>query len=116
MPGVGPVLSQALLAGLPEIGRLTRKQVAGLLGVAPVNRDSGAVRGRRTIHGGRGQIRTVLYMATVTAIRCNPRIAAFYRSLRNAGKPPKLAITACMRKVIVTLNAMVRDQKMHITP
>ena len=106
-----PTLSQAILSGLPEIGRLTRKQVVGLVGVAPINRDSGVARGRRAIHGGRGRIRNVLYMATITAIRHNPRIAAFYKSLRDAGKPPKVAITACMRKIIVTLNAMVRDNR-----
>lgn len=116
MPGVGPVLSQVLITELPELGTLSRRQSASLVGVAPVNRDSGAVRGRRTIHGGRSTVRVPLYMATVAAIRCNPVIGAFYRRLRDAGKPPKVAITACMRKLVVTLNAMVRDNKPWTPP
>ena len=111
MPGVGPVLSQTILAEMPEIGQLTRKQIASLAGVAPINRDSGAFRGRRAIHGGRAYVRTVLYMATVAAIRCNPVVKHTYTALKQAGKPTKVAITACMRKIIVMLNAMVRDQK-----
>lgn len=111
MPGVGPVTSQTLIAELPELGALTRRQIAALTGLAPINRDSGAVRGRRHIQGGRNQVRTVLYMATLAAIRFNPGIRAFHQRLRQQGKLPKVAITAAMRKLIVTLNAMVRDQK-----
>lgn len=111
VPGIGPVNSQTLIAELPELGTLTRRQVASLVGLAPFSRDSGAFRGYRSIHGGRRQIRTVLYMATITAIRCNPNIKAFYDRLKDKGKKPKVAITACMRKLIVTLNAIVRDQK-----
>lgn len=111
VPGIGPVNSQTLIAELPELGTLTRRQVASLVGLAPFSRDSGAFRGYRSIHGGRRQIRTVLYMATITAIRCNPNIKAFYDRLKDEGKKPKVAITACMRKLIVTLNAIVRDQK-----
>lgn len=111
VPGVGPVTSQTLIAELPELGTLTRRQVANLVGLAPIARDSGAFRGYRSIHGGRRQIRTTLYMATITAIRCNPKIKAFHDRLRDEGKKPKVAITACMRKLIVTLNAIVRDQR-----
>ena len=111
VPGIGPVTSQTLIAELPELGRLTRRQVASLVGLSPFSRDSGAFRGYRSIHGGRRQIRTVLYMATVAAIRFNPKIKAFYERLKGKGKKPKVAIVACMRKMIVTLNAIVRDQK-----
>ena len=111
VPGVGPVLSRTLLAELPELGRLNRRQIAALVGVAPFNRDSGRMRGRRTVWGGRANIRATLYMATVAAIRVNPAIAATYRRLLKAGKPAKLAITACMRKLLVILNAMIRDQR-----
>jgi transposase len=110
MPGVGPVLSQMLLAGLPELGRLDRKQIAALVGVAPRNRDSGLLRGRRTIGGGRAAIRAVLYMGTLAAIRHNPAIRTFYRRLRIAGKMAKVALTACMRKVLTILNAMMKHQ------
>jgi transposase len=110
MPGVGPVLSQMLLAGLPELGRLDRKQIAALVGVAPRNRDSGLLRGRRTIGGGRAAIRAVLYMGTLAAIRHNPAIRTFYRRLRIAGKIAKVALTACMRKVLTILNAMMKHQ------
>jgi transposase len=109
VPGVGPVLCRTLLAELPELGRLNRRQIAALVGVAPFNRDSGTLRGRRTVWGGRARVRAVLYMATVTAIRVNPPIKAAYQSLRASGKPPKLAITACMRKLLVILNAIKRD-------
>lgn len=109
VPGVGPVLAQTLLSNLPELGSLTRKQIAALTGVAPMARDSGQFRGRRFIQGGRHAVRPVLYMATLAAIRCNPPIAAFHRHLKQQGKPPKLAVTACMRKLIVILNAIVRD-------
>jgi transposase len=109
VPGVGDVLSRTLLADLPELGRLTRRKIAALVGVAPFNRDSGTMRGKRTTWGGRHGVRAVLYMATLAAARRNPIIAALYQRLRAAGKPPKVALTACMRKLIVILNAMVRD-------
>jgi transposase len=108
VPGVGSVLAATLLAQLPELGHLNRKQIASLVGVAPLNRDSGAMRGRRMVWGGRGHLRAVLYMAVITAIRCNPAIMAFYKRLREAGKCPKVAITACMRKLLIILNAMVK--------
>lgn len=107
-PGVGPRLTSTLLAYLPELGRLNRKQIAALAGVAPFNCDSGTLRGRRTVWGGRAQVRSVLYMSVVAAIRCNEVIAAFYRRLRAAGKPGKVALVACMRKLLTILNAMVR--------
>src|SRR4051794_4832379 len=109
VPGVGPVSARTLLAELPELGSLTRRQAAALVGVAPFSRDSGKMRGRRTIWGGRAALRACLYMAAVAAARgSNPVIASFYRRLRLAGKPAKLALTACMRKLVVTLNAMLR--------
>jgi transposase len=108
VPGVGPVARATLLAKLPELGALTRRQIAALVGLAPMNRDSGQFRGRRSIRGGRAEVRTVLYMATVAATRCNPVIRAFHRRLKHAGKPPKVALTACMRKLLTILNAMVR--------
>ncbi len=108
-PGVGPILSISLLAGLPELGTLNRKKVAALVGVAPLNRDSGGYRGARSVWGGRGQVRAVLYMATVTAARTNPVIREFYERLIGSGKKPKVALTACMRKLLTILNAMMRD-------
>src|SRR3954447_26276365 len=109
VPGVGPVSARTLLAQLPELGSLTRRQVAALVGVAPFNRDSGKMRGRRAIWGDRAALRACLYMAAVAAVRgSNPAIAGFYERLRQAGKPSKLALTACMRKLVVTLNAMLR--------
>ena len=109
VPGVGPVSARTLLAELPELGSLTRRQAAALVGVAPFSRDSGKMRGRRTVWGGRAPLRACLYMAAVAAARgSNPVIASFYRRLRLAGKPAKLALTACMRKLVVTLNAMLR--------
>jgi len=109
VPGVGKVLSRTLLAQAPELGRLGRKQIAALVGLAPHNRDSGTHRGRRCIWGGRAQIRQVLYMSALAAIRCNPVISAFNARLRTAGKLPKVAIVACMRKLLTILNAMVRS-------
>ena len=109
VPGVGPVLATTLLALLPELGALDRKQVAGLVGVAPLNRDSGAFRGKRAVWGGRAAVRAALYMATLVATRHNPAVRAFYRRLCAAGKPKKVALTACMRKLLTILNAMVRD-------
>lgn len=109
-PGVGPVLATTLLAALPELGSLTRRQIAALVGVAPLNRDSGTLRGRRTVWGGRAQVRAVLYMSTVVAVRHNAIVAAFYQRLCAAGKAPKLALTACMRKLLTILNAMLKHR------
>jgi len=109
-PGVGNTLVYTLLADLPEIGDLTRREIAALVGVAPMNRDSGKLRGKRRIQGGRYTVRTVLYMATLSAITCNPVIKAFYGQLVAQGKHKKVALTACMRKFITMLNAMVRDR------
>jgi transposase len=107
--GVGEVTSRALLAELPELGRLNRRQIASLVGVAPFNRDSGRLHGPRSIRGGRASVRCTLYMAAFSAARCNPQLRPFYERLRRAGKPFKVAITACMRKLLTTLNAMIRD-------
>ena len=111
VPGVGPVLSCTLLAFLPELGTLNRKEIAALVGVAPLNRESGTLRGRRTVWGGRAYVRAVLYMATVAALRCNPAIRKFYKRLCEAGKPKKVAITACMRKLLTILNAISNSRK-----
>lgn len=110
-PGVGKTTAQMLIAQLPELGRLTHKQIAALVGVAPFNRDSGTLRGQRTTWGGRHSVRAALYMATMSAIRANPPIKAFYERLRERGKPGKVAMTACMRKLLIVLNAMLRDHK-----
>ena len=110
VPGVGPILSLSLLAGLPELGTLNRKQIAALVGVAPLNRDSGTFRGKRLVWGGRAAIRAVLYMGTLAATRCNPIIKTFYQRLIAAGKPQKVALTACMRKLLTILNAMVTNR------
>ncbi len=107
-PGVGPVLSVTLLADLPELGKLNSKQISALVGVAPLNRDSGAFKGRRAIWGGRAGVRSILYMSAMSAIRFNPVIRLFYQRLRAAGKVYKVAVTACMRKLLVILNAMIR--------
>jgi transposase len=115
VPGVGPVLSATLLSQLPELGSLNRKQIAALVGVAPLNRDSGQFRGKRCIWGGRASVRCALYMATLVATRFNPTIAAFYHRLRIAGKEHKVALTACMRKLLTILNAMARDHT-HWSP
>jgi transposase len=109
--GVGPVLSATLLAGLPELGRLDRKQIAALVGVAPFNQDSGTWQGKRMIWGGRAPVRTALYMATLSAVHSNPVLEGFYRHLLAAGKRKKVALVACMRKLLTILNAMVRDQR-----
>lgn len=108
VPGIGPVSSSTLLAGLPELGTLNRRQIAALVGVAPFNRDSGRLRGKRTVWGGRARVRAALYMATLVATRFNPLIRAFYRRLCAAGKPKKVALTACIRKLLVILNAMLK--------
>lgn len=109
-PGIGPVAARTLLFDLPELGGLNAKQIAKLVGVAPLNRDSGRQHGPRMIWGGRATVRTALYMATLSALRCNPVIKAFYGQLVQAGKPKKSALVACMRKLLVILNAMVRDR------
>ncbi len=108
VPGVGKVVSSTILIELPELGSLNRRKVAALVGVAPLNRDSGTMRGRRTVWGGRAKLRSTLYMAALVASRCNPIIAAFYQRLVNAGKAKKVALVACMRKLITILNAMMR--------
>jgi transposase len=112
VPGIGPVMSRTMLAELPELGLLNRKQIAALVGVAPFNRDSGRLRGHRTIWGGRAPVRTALYMAALVATRWNPVIRAFYQRLRTAGKAPKVALVAAMRKLLTIVNAMVH----HGTP
>ncbi len=109
--GIGPIASATLLATLPELGRLTRRQIAALVGVAPIANDSGTTRGRRRVQGGRFETRRVLYMATLTAAKHNPAICTFYQRLVAAGKLPKVALVACMRKLLTTLNAMVRTNK-----
>jgi transposase len=108
VPGVGPIVTLTLIAELPELGQLNGKQIAALVGVAPFNRDSGRWRGKRTILGGRAEVRRVLYMAAVVAARRNPVVGAFYQRLVEAGKPKKVALTACMRKLLLILNAMIR--------
>ena len=110
VPGVGPVASSVLLVELPELGRLNRRQIASLVGVAPHNRDSGSFRGKRSVWGGRAQVRSTLYMATLVATRFNPVIKSFYTRLCEAGKPKKVALTASMRKLLTILNIMVRDR------
>lgn len=117
VPGIGPNTSLALLAELPELGSCSRQQVAALVGVAPINRDSGKSRGVRTTWGGRTTVRTALYMATLSAIRHNTKIKPYYQRLRDAGKRAKVAIVACMRKLLCILNAMLREQTTwQITP
>lgn len=109
VPGVGEVTSQQLLASLPELGQLNRRQIAALVGVAPLNRDSGTLLGQRSVWGGRAPVRAVLYMAALSASRFNPVIRAFYQRLRERGKPVKVALTACMRKLLTILNAMIKN-------
>ena len=110
-PGIGPVVSSVLLAQLPELGVLNRSQISALVGVAPLNRDSGTLRGKRKVWGGRASVRAALYMAALVATRYNPVIKAFYQRLLQAGKPKKVALTACMRKLLTILNVMMRDQR-----
>ncbi|MCH7713746.1 MAG: IS110 family transposase [Chloroflexi bacterium] len=110
-PGVGPILSMTLLSDLPELGVLNRGEIAALVGVAPFNRDSGTLRGKRKVWGGRSQVRAVLYMATLVATRFNPVLRDFYQRLCAAGKPKKVAITACMRKLLTILNVMVKHNR-----
>lgn len=112
VPGVGDVTAHTLIAELPELGQLDRRRIAALVGVAPLNRDSGTFRGRRMIGGGRASVRCVLYMAAVSALRCNPVIATLYQRLVAAGRPGKVALVAAMRKLLVILNAIVRDGRL----
>jgi transposase len=112
VPGVGPALTFSLLADLPELGTLSGKQIAALVGVAPLNRDSGRWQGKRVVWGGRAHVRAALYMPTVVAVRWNPVLREFYQRLVTAGKPKKVALIACMRKLLVILNAMLK----HKTP
>jgi len=117
-PGVGPILSRTLIGELPELGTLPRKQIAALVGVAPLARDSGTLKGKRLVWGGRAPVRAALFMAALVGTRCNPVIRVFYARLRAAGKPPKVALTACMRKLLTILNAMVRTNTTwrHLAP
>jgi transposase len=108
VPGVGPVLCATLLAGLPELGRLNRREIAALVGVAPLNHDSGTLRGRRTVWGGRANLRAALYMGTLVGVRYNPVLRLLYRRLLERGKAKKVALVACMRKLITILNAMLK--------
>lgn len=112
VPGIGPVLTTTLLANLPELGTLTHKQIAALVGVAPLNRDSGTLRGKRTVWGGRAQVRAALYMAAIVAARFNSVICGFYQRLCAAGKAKTVALVACMRKLLTIVNAMLK----HRTP
>ena len=112
MPGVGPGLSRTILAELPEMGTLSARQLAALVGVAPLNRDSGTLRGKRLIWGGRAVVRTALYMAALAATKWNPIIKAFYQHLLASGKAKKVALVACMHKLLTILNAMLK----HRTP
>lgn len=109
VPGVGPVTAHTLIAELPELGQCNRKEIAALVGVAPYNHDSGKHRGRRSINGGRGTVRSVLYMATLSSLRCNPVIREFYDRLLDAGKLKKVALVACMHKLLRILNAMLKN-------
>jgi len=110
VPGIGNTIARTLIAELPELGRLDRRRIAALVGVAPINRDSGTLRGRRSIAGGRGSVRAALYMGVIVAIRHKLPLNDTYSRLRKAGKAPKVAIVACMRKLITQLNAILRDQ------
>lgn len=111
VPGIGGVTAHTLIADVPELGALTRRQIAALIGVAPLSRDSGTLRGRRMIAGGRPAVRRVLYMAALVAVRYNPVIAAFYTRLTATGRPKKVALVAAMRKLLTILNAVIRDQR-----
>ncbi len=115
LPGVGPVVTRSLIAYLPELGTLPQKKIAALVGVAPLNRDSGKLRGKRIIWGGRGHLRSLLYMAALVGVRHNPILRSFYDKLLQAGKAKKVALTACMRKILVTLNAMIRKDTLWCT-
>ena len=110
VPGVGKVVSTTLLIELPELGQLNLRKIAALVGVVPLNRDSGTLRGKRTVWGGRAKLRAVLYMAALVGVRRNPVIAAYYQRLLNAGKAKKVSLVACMRKLLTILNAMIRSK------
>ena len=110
VPGIGPALTTTLLANLPELGKLTHKQIAALVGVAPLNHDSGTLRGRRPVWGGRAQVRAALCMGAIVAARFNPSIRAFYQRLCAAGKAKKVALVACMRKLLTIINAMLKNR------
>jgi transposase len=116
IPGIGPGVARTLLGELPELGTLDRGEVAALAGVAPLNQDSGQRRGKRRTWGGRASVRAALYMAVVSAIRCHPTIKPFYARLREAGKPPKVAMVACMRKLLTIANAVLRDGVLWAPP
>lgn len=116
VPGVGPVVAVTLLAELPELGKLSRKQISALVGVAPLNHDSGTMHGKRAVWGGRGHVRAVLYMAALVAARCNPVVQPFYTRLVAAGKPKKVALTACMHKLLVILNSIRRTGRSWCHP
>lgn len=116
VPGVGPVMARTMLADLLELGTLNRRKISALVGVAPMNRDSGTFKGRRSIWGGRAKVRSVLYMCALTAIKYNPKIKAFYQRLVNAGKTFKVAITACMRKLLIILNTMIKNGTCWVPP
>ena len=109
VPGIGPVCTRTLLLDLPELGTLSRQRLAALLGVAPLNRESGTLRGSRTIWGGRAHVRATLYMSALVAVRYNPVLKTFYNRLRAAGKAAKVALTACMRKLLTILNARLKS-------
>ena len=109
--GVGAIVATEIIADLPELGSLSAKQIAALAGLAPYNRDSGTLRGKRVISGGRSSVRRILYMATLVAMRFNEQIKIFYERLCNAGKPKKVAMTACMRKLLIVMNAMVKNNE-----
>jgi len=109
-PGVGSMVCTTLIGFLPELGTLDRRKIAALVGVAPFNCDSGVRKGKRAVRGGRAHVRSVLYMSVLTGIRCNDRIRSFYQHLREQGKPAKVALVACMRKLLTILNAMIRDR------
>ncbi len=116
VPGIGPVVSVTLLADLPELGVLGRKQIAALVGVAPLNRDSGTLRGKRTIWGGRSTVRAALYMAALVGTRHNPVLGALYTRLLTAGKTKKIALTACMHKLLTIINALLKHRTRWATP
>lgn len=116
VPGVGPIVSSTLLGELPELGTLTHKQIATLVGVAPLARDSGQLRGKRMVYGGRASVRTALFLAALSGRRWNPQLRAFYERLIAAGKPKKVALIACARKLLTILNAMVRDNRRWTPP
>ncbi|EKO3664102.1 IS110 family transposase, partial [Vibrio metschnikovii] len=109
VPGIGKIAAASIISNVPELGYITNKQAASLIGVAPITRESGSYKGKRMIKGGRMQVRTVLYMAMMSAMQCNPVFKQHYQKLLAAGKPKKVAIIACVRKMVVILNSMLRD-------